>query len=218
MNKNQKGFSALEILIALLVIGVIAGLGLLIYDRHRNESSKQSTSSNQVQTSLKGNATSLNQKTTQAADAFIISRVGEERFHKYFKLDTSRSNDSDPHESNLDSRAYHFSLLKKAADDDLIVVQVNKNDASQTYANLVPDCVKDATLCDFNITKQQALSIARKNGFTASDLETSWDASHDSPKLAIKVSSCSQNKSMWIDYQSGRVTGFESVINCGGTP
>lgn len=159
----------------------------------------------------------LNQNVTHAAEEFLISKVGSERFHQYFKLDVNKSIDSEEG-SNFGSRAYHFALLKTAADDDLVVVQVNRQIVAQTFANLVPDCVKDANRCNFNTSQQQALAIARQNGLTATDIKTHWDAFHDNSNLAIEVSSCSQNKSIWIDYTDGHVTGIEDVLNCGGTP
>jgi prepilin-type N-terminal cleavage/methylation domain-containing protein len=44
MNKNQKGFSAVELLIALLVVAVLAGGGYFVYNKHNQDTAKTAAS------------------------------------------------------------------------------------------------------------------------------------------------------------------------------
>lgn len=59
MNKNQKGFSVIEILVVIVVIGLIGTVGWLVYDRQKTP--KQSTTTQQSATNQDKTSTDKNQ-------------------------------------------------------------------------------------------------------------------------------------------------------------
>lgn len=209
MKKGQQGFEHIAILIVVAAAVLIGAVGWLVYNRQHN--SKQAT---------------LNQQETptsveSAADTFLISKVGNDNFKKYYIFDKSRTSYANPKDSKYDFIAYHFSPVKAVTDyDDVIMVQINRNDLREIYADTVPDCVKNASFCNFNIDKQKAEQIARQNSLTANDLGISWGPSVNNKQakglgFVVVASSCSQNKSLFIDYRDGSVLWTEA--GCGAT-
>lgn len=210
MKKNQHGFSLLIIALATVLVSFILVASWLVYTKNnKNNLSNKQTSSNQlVPTSVE-----------TAADAYIISKVGNDNFKKFYVFDKARSSYADPKDSKYDFMAYHFSPVKAITDyNDVIMVQVNRDNLREAFADTVPNCIKDRSLCEFNIDANEALAIAKKNTLTASDLNVSWNNSNDEHakglSFVIVVSSCSQNKSLFIDYRDGKVLGTEA--GCGG--
>ena len=210
MSKSQKGFSVVEILLVIVAVGVIALVSWVVYS-HRHSSNQKISS---VQTSP-----ATHSEVKMAADGFLISKVGNDNFKKYYSFDKSRTSYADPKDSKYDFIAYHFSPVKAITDyDDVIMVQVNRNSLQEIFADAVPDCVKDKSFCDFNIDRQKALEIARQNSLTANDLGIRWGPSANDKRakslgFVVVASSCSQNKSIFIDYRDGSILWTET--GCG---
>lgn len=147
-----------------------------------------------------------------AADAFLIEQLGQAAFDQFVVLA------KDGHiaqGANGYSVRYHFVPRYLFADDADIIVRVKPGGAR---ANMVPNCAKDPSLCQFRVDREAALRIARDGGFTASDLKvtaTPFVRGSELP-LAIAVTSCSANKTMHIDYRTGSVLAFFPEVHCGG--
>lgn len=214
MRRDQNGFVPVEIMLILVVIA-IGLIGLLVF-RHGQVPQTQSSSSSQaVSERLEQPQPKQSKEVSAQAEALIIARVGQDEFKNHFKIDAKFVPEDDEYGGQ---RAYHYDRLKSVTDDDLIVVHVNLKDPSGTYENLVPNCVKDASLCNFKIGSKQAIAVAKQHSFNTSDLKTRWYPAYKYvntiPLMAIEVDSCSLNKAMYIDYRTGAVLGFESKIIC----
>lgn len=156
--------------------------------------------------------------TESVANDYLISKVGYDNFKKLYTFDKARGGYGGSN-SKYDFIAYHFAPFKTFANpQDIVMVQVNKHKPTEIYADVVPDCKKDRSLCDFNIDKQKALQIAQDNGITADDVTvTTANMKDDYAKknglaFVIIVQSCKQNKSVVIDYRTGAILGSET--NC----
>ncbi len=91
------------------------------------------------------------------------------------------------------------------------MVQVDRDNINEIFADSVPNCVKDDSLCDFKVDKDKATSVAKDKGLSTSDLTLSWNTKHNQYAqknglpFVIAASSCSSNKSIFIDYRNGKV-------------
>lgn len=209
MKKNQQGFSFLVILLALISLVLILAVSWFVYTKNNknNSSSEQTSSSQPTPNSVE-----------TAADAYIISKVGNENFKKFYTFDKDKSSYADTKDSKYDFMAYHFSPVKAITDyNDVIMVQVNRDNLQEVFADTVPDCIKNKSFCEFSINREKSLEIANKNSLSTSDLNVSWQNSNSEYAkglaFVIVVSSCSQNKSLFIDYRDGKVLGTEA--GCG---
>lgn len=157
----------------------------------------------------------------KAADNYLISKVGQEKFKQYYTFEQNRSGFTDPETSKYDFVAYHFSPWKEVTDyDDIIMVQINRFDLLAAQADAVPNCIKKEDLCSFKVDKSTALGIAKNNGL-GSDTFLSWNnngnkfAQKNSLPFVLVASSCQSSKSIFIDYRNGKVLGTEN--SCGAT-
>jgi hypothetical protein len=216
MKKNQYGFSTIEGLIILLVAVVIGATGWLVFQRqHKSAETQPVTTKTSTQS---GPASHEQVKTT--ADDYLISQVGKDRFEKYYSFDQNRTSYASPKDSKYDFIAYHFSPWKAVTHyDDVIMVQVNRDNVNEVLADSVPNCVKDDSLCNFKVDNDKATSIAKDKGLSTSDLALRWSTKHNQYAqknglpFVIVASSCSSNKSIFVDYRNGKVLGTEN--NCG---
>lgn len=156
--------------------------------------------------------------TETAANNYLISKVGYDNFKKLYTFDKARGGYGDSN-STYDFLAYHFAPFKTFVNpEDIVMVQVNKHEPTEVFADVAPDCKKDKSLCDFNIDKQKSLQIAQDNGITADDVTVSTAnmkdeyAKKNGLAFVIIVQSCKQNKSVVIDYRNGAILGSET--NC----
>jgi prepilin-type N-terminal cleavage/methylation domain-containing protein len=214
MNKQQQGFSVIELLLVVVVVGLITAVGWAVYNNRHN--SKQNAPLTQTYPLAQTSSASHSQVNI-ATDKFLISKVGTDNFKKYYMFDQSKTNYANPKESKYDFIAYHFRPVK-AFGDDVIMVQVNRNDLKEVYADSVPDCIENSSFCNFNVNKQEAVQIAKQHSLTANDLSISWGPAANIKRakglgFVIKASTCSQNKSLIIDYRNGSVLWAET--GCG---
>lgn len=145
------------------------------------------------------------------AEDYIISIIGKNNFDGNFIYEKKKSFYSTFSGYYTDySVAYHYLPLRKFTSDDIVLVQLRDN--TPQWAVGIPSCAQDQSKCQFNVTKDQALRIARENDFEAPDLNVTWN-----PNLnEIEVQSCKINKVMDIDYRDGKVINFKPEILCGG--
>lgn len=211
----QKRFGVLTAAVALVILGVVGTIGW--YTNHYHNNSAHNTQAHKAVYHKPANPVSA------AADSFIIAKVGQDRFLKYFKAIEVKA--ADPAAGSIGGapvdlpesgfRSYHFSLLKTVTPNDTVIVIVNLKTPELTISNLVPDCQKDKSFCNFKITKKQALAIAKKHNFSPSDIKASWERPiQGTPALAIKLSSCAESKVMFIDYRNGKVLDFHPEMVC----
>lgn len=152
-------------------------------------------------------------KMIKIAEDYIISRVGIDYFRKNFKIA-----DSGHMKQELGyTIVYRFIPLEQYTNDGIVTIHISGDKAE---SNLVPNCVKDNSLCDFKITNAEALQIAKNNGFNSSDLRVGVTPFIKSPILpfAIEITSCKLDKAMQIDYRNGKILSFTNKVICGGTP
>lgn len=146
---------------------------------------------------------------TAVTDQYLKNKVGEENFYKMFKLANEGHNTNN--QTGNGYLRYYFLPLELFDDNARIVVHFTN--WRVTFANMVPYCIDDPSWCEFNINREEAIQIAKRNGFRANDLKTTAGLKHG---LVIEVNSCSRNKAMYIDYRNGDVLGFEDKTICGG--
>lgn len=148
------------------------------------------------------------------AEDYLVSKVGKGNFNTLFVY--SKSDSYTPGNSDY-YLTYHFTPFRNFSDTDTIVVRVKNGNID--YVNGVPNCVTDVSQCQFAINRDQALSIAQANGFSADDRRVRWTPFGVHPLgFAISITSCLENKEMRIDYRNGRVISFQNEVICGGTP
>lgn len=199
MNKNQQGFSLVEILVLVIVVALIGVSGWLVY-------SSQHPSKQILPTQQK-----IPNSVESAADDFLISKVGKDKFKQYYTFDKSRSSYANPKDSRYDFLAYHFSPWKAVTDfDDIIMVQVNRNNLKEVSSDAVPDCIKDTSYCDFGVDKKKALTIAKQNSIT-DNVVLDWRLGVKGLPFVIVASNSSQNRAIYIDYRNGAVLGNASI-------
>ncbi|HSX05732.1 MAG TPA: hypothetical protein VLF69_04655 [Candidatus Saccharimonadales bacterium] len=208
MKKSQQGFAGSEILFFLVIVIAIGAVGWLIYRGQSNH--------HQVTVLPPAAPTTVE----AAASNYLIAKVGTDNFKKLYVFDKAKSSYANPKDSTYDFIAYHFAPLKAVTNyDDVIMVQVNRNKLTEVFADAVPDCIKDASLCNFKVTGQQALQIAKSNALNAGDTVITWHNKNDSYAkkkalpFVIVASSCKQNISLFIDYRNGSILGRAS--GCG---
>jgi len=208
MKRDQQGFGLVEILVVLGAFAVLLGVGLYVYG-HRTAPKKAAARIDQQSTPA------TKEQVATAASNFIVAKVGEGNYEKYYTFDKSRSSYANPKDSKYDFIAYHFSPAKAITDyDDVIMVQVNRNNLHEIYADTVPDCVKNASLCSFIINGDKARTIA-EHYFDTDSVTVSWSPSAKNKDLkglgiVIRASSCLKNKTLLIDYRNGAILKTEA--------
>ncbi|OGM20328.1 hypothetical protein A2714_04760 [Candidatus Woesebacteria bacterium RIFCSPHIGHO2_01_FULL_38_9] len=170
----------------------------------------------------------------ETANNLIIDQTGRERFYKDIKY-----NEQETKKVNIAKVlgkatyqvykiAYNYTpleILNGSSEDSLFYVDIVDIDSpyyeqhkiirTRIVNNHLPRCTADPSLCDFHLTRKEAIQIANKNGFKATDLSVSWN-SWEYQKLTIKLTSCAENKAMYLDYRDGSVIKFQDEVICGG--
>jgi hypothetical protein len=112
----------------------------------------------------------INVNTESVANNYLVSKVGYDNFKKLYAFDRARSGYGGSM-SDYDFIAYHFAPFKTfASPEDIVMIQVNKHQPTEIYADEAPNCIKDKSLCNFNIDRQKALQVAKNSGITADDI------------------------------------------------
>ena len=201
MKRNNYGFGVIYILAITVLLLTVTGTSFFVWQK--THSTQQNASR---QTYPDGPAASK-QEVAAAADAFLVARLGTSNFQKYLRQEPSRTSYANPKDSKFDFIAYHFLPEDMYSNnDDVVMVQVNRNNLSEIYTDYVPDCSDEPKQCDFSITKQEAIAIANKQGVSGDvrvnlvNLPGSKDR-----KLAILIQDCTQKKAVYVDQSSGRV-------------
>lgn len=151
----------------------------------------------------------------EAATRYLISRVGEENFPKLYERMPQRDAFSSLPESAFDFVAYRFkpTYLYRAhlpePDSEAGYIQVNRTNLKEIYGP-TPRCVTDPGQCQFNVTAEQAKSIARKHGLNG---ELSVDLSgFEGGYYRLGVRSCDDGKTLVLDYSNGNI--IKTVKGC----
>lgn len=147
MQSNQKGFSAIEVILALLVVGLLGAVGWLVYDRQNKETTINSPQTQRVDSS--------NQSSQQKATMKPAT--------DYYKMDLPtgwKLTDEKPKNITFkDAYIYRDSTGKElivyinignvgGAGDTLIEYKINNDKiALDTQGVTIPDCSTDGYPC-----------------------------------------------------------------------
>ncbi len=203
MKKNEAGFSAIEGLLILVLVAIIGFVGWYIY--HRQHNGKQVS---QI-VAFPDQPPASKAAVAAAADKFLITRVGEINFQKFYKQEPTRTSYANPKDSKFDFIAYNFLPIKAFSEgDDVVTVQVNRNNLGEIYTDSGPDCRKDASQCNFTVTKNQALTIARSHGLSGDiSLDLNYNPEKEQKTMVIIAESCVEKKAVYINYSNGQFLG-----------
>ena len=97
----------------------------------------------------------VSDEAVKIAEDYIVSKVGEEYFNKYYVLRRDLSAEC--------CIFFDFIPAQSIGSQKRIMVSVKKK--SVEYANGVFNCLKNRALCELKINKNQALQIAKDQGF-----------------------------------------------------
>lgn len=145
------------------------------------------------------------------ANKFYIDKIGEENFKKYYERLPQRDTFSTLPESAFDFIGYlskvdqingYDTVNYEKPSDAVAYIQVNRTNLKEVYGS-VPDCKADTSQCDYRVTKQEAINIAKKRGLGGELVVTT--TSDNKGRYFLEVTSCQDKKAVHIDYSSGRV-------------
>lgn len=148
------------IFILLVVIAVL--VFIMLQSRSISISTQRSLPEyNNVDDSVPDNAIKISEDNAiKISEDYIMSKVGEDYFNENYILERSKKCHNDTHYCIQ----YEYLPLSFLAGKKMYVTNVVDNEGIDT-ANEVYDCLQDKKLCEFNITKQDAIDIATKNNF-----------------------------------------------------
>lgn len=138
-----------------------------------------------------------------AGDSYLIARLGRENFTRLVVYDSVESGviSSSETERVGYSLVYHLLPLKEYQEDDAVILVVKDGEVISAHA--VPNCVTDETLCEFGLTREVALEIARRAGVGGEVLVRV--KAYAETGLAVEVINCGQKRKVLIDYRDGKV-------------
>jgi competence protein ComGC len=76
MNKSQKGFGAVELLLILIIVGMLGGIGWYVYSSNKNTDSVLNNTSNSTVSPSKSKSASSSQSTTSSKKYLEVSELG----------------------------------------------------------------------------------------------------------------------------------------------
>jgi hypothetical protein len=170
-------------------------------------------------TSADSNVAPANQdEEIAAANAFLISKVGDANFAKLYKAEPDRNIFTNLQDSTYDFVAYHFKPLRdynlsgsnSDPNADVILVQVNSRNLKDITSDYAPDCIKDKNQCNFATNRTQAADIAQKGGLK----DTAQVYIVKGSPLRIAVTDCNLKKDVIIDYASGKIVKTQANDSC----
>ena len=217
MKKGRDGFGVLYIVAVVVISAGIGSVGWYVYQTQHRHSTKLASGFSYGQADP-NQPTASKEQVIAAADKFLVTKVGQQKSQELYKREPSRDSFANPDQSTFDFIAYHFSPIKEYSghnidnNEDIVMVQVNRNNLREIYADFVPDCIKDASQCSFVISKQRALDIAKQHGLPGDAYVRIGNLAEHTP-LALVVTSCTDKKDIFIDYSNGKVLGTEPGCN-----
>lgn len=216
MQKDRAGFGILYMIAVVVVTVGIGGAGWYVYQTQHRHSTNPAGGFSYGQADP-SQPTASKQQVIAAADKFLIVKVGQQKSQELYKREPNRDSFANPEQSTFDFIAYHFSPMKMyqadnaGSDTDIVYVQVNRNNLREIYADFVPDCTKDANQCNFVVSNQKALDIAKQHGLPdVAYVNIGSLPGHTT--FALRITSCTNKKSIFIDYSNGKVLGTQPAI------
>jgi len=131
----------------------------------------------------------------QVADDYVISKVGNEYFQNNFSFNKRES--VQWYKSTTYSVKYDFLPLKEFTYNDIIEVLVYDGEAHEGRLSEIPDCIADKSMCQFNLTKEDFISIAERN-----DVKEVLSLQPPFVKALI----CPNTTIVYVDYRTKEVT------------
>lgn len=144
----------------------------------------------------------------QLADEYIISKVGEQYFRENFVFDKQESiriggkNDSY-------SVTYRFSPLNQynpTISVSVIVRDGKTSEASSGTLKQIPNCLQDASLCQFNLTSAEFGELARKHTLVGLEIEPPYIRRYACPERFDGTGT-----EFLIDYRTGQIVSIQRV-------
>ena len=146
------------------------------------------------------------------ADRHMIELLGSERFARWvvFSPDESKAIDLTGTIGRYEV-AYQFYPLGEFSQGTLVIVRV----AGQVVGRVekVPNCLKDPRLCEFGLTREGAIEIAKLNGLSSEQLSTSVRDSLERG-FDVVVTDCKAEEAVVLDHVDGAVLETIEKISC----
>ena len=205
---KAKRFRLTYLIIALVVVGALGTAGLF-YLKHRQTKPIETAQFAPLPEFPHHNPATRAEE-YQAADNYLISRVGADNFHKYFQRWPERASWASPSDSDFDFLSYHSSLFKKySGNHDGQSVQVNRKNLQEMYGS-VPPCALDATQCNPALSEDDVKQVARQHGLTGDLFVLLREVPHSKVhRYAFDVESCNEKKALYIDYNDGHIVATD---------
>lgn len=205
MMRRRSNIGSMRILVSIAVSGILVG-GVILWHNSQNSNQPKPVKAHS------GKTAASKEEVATAANEFLIARLGEANFQSYVRAAPSSNSYSDPKDSISDFIAYHFLPVNFYSPnaDNVVMIQMNRNNLDDIKTDFVPDCSKHADRCDFSVSRQEAVEIAKKHnvsGDIAVRLQRIPDATDR--QLAIFADSCTQKKALYINYSTGIVLRTE---------
>ena len=144
------------------------------------------------------------------ADRYVAGRLGRENFNVLVTFDPQLSEHvNGAGRSSGYKVIYHFEPLREYQENDTFEVVVRNNQVESAYT--LPNCLKDESLCQFEVGRDEVIEIVRRNGFVMDDVVIGTTTLVEN-NLAIEVKSCDTGKRMLIDYRDGNVIGTSDWV------
>lgn len=135
----------------------------------------------------------------EITDKYVVRKVGEE----YFKINfIFNKTDSEKYLDNPYKVRYYFLPLKNYTNDYILEIEVQNNQI--VGGSNIPDCLKDKSLCQFNLTREEFLNI--KNNYKFID-----KLEFDPPFIISYI--CPDILLLQIDYRTKEVSYGQSNYN-----
>jgi len=144
------------------------------------------------------------------ADSFIKSRTGDDFFAKYITPDFQLTKHTLPYYEMV----YNFYIPEKPYVNGLIKFTVDSSGTVLTNRDItgIPNCLRSANECEFNVDEKRAVQIARENGLEEGIKEWNvsfiWNPQQD--RYVWQILSTFQEIKGDIGY---RAEGKEAIIN-----
>jgi len=161
-------------------------------------------------------------------DGYIIEKVGKDYFDKYYTLDVARTEQSNENPiKNSYFRYwlhYTYTALNEIGGHNInTYLQLNEDGNVTGGTETINDCVNRSWLCTFTVTKENARTIARENGFnldaTGFNMYISFASVGDGWAWIITQpigsgSDCSTSKTLEINISNGSKFGPHDSTIC----
>lgn len=209
-----------KIILSAVIIILIVGFGAYYYFWKQNKAKQQIMEM------------SVPESVVEAAKNYIISKVGEDYFSNNYKLLSESWCWADGNINRCGISFDYLPLNQLYEQHQVVHVYIFKDDVRVYGDSGIFDCLNKKELCEFNIKKEEALTIASSNGFdiNSKDFEIKiatssfkgygqwvWRVTNYFHNI-IGKNGCGTAKSMDIDLSAGGVSDIREQESCPVNP